>query len=102
MATNRKATKVADAPVKSVRKQITIPPIPSTQALIAGQKPGEQEPTESGVTVDVHIPKQVTLTLDNHTSVTYQPGTDTIPEEHARHWWARANGVKVIGEEDED
>lgn len=101
--TNRVKAKAAAAPAPTARRQINVPPpAPTTQALIAGQKPGDQEPTESGVKLTVLIPKNFTLTLDNHTSISYKAGTDEIPEEHARHWWAVAQGVKVVGEEDEE
>lgn len=41
------------------------------------------------------IPKNFNLTLDDMTVVNYKAGTRDIPVEHAEHWYAKANGVKI-------
>lgn len=45
--------------------------------------------------VTVVVPKQFTLTLDHHHVITYEAGVYEMPEDHASHWFSRANGVKV-------
>lgn len=42
------------------------------------------------------IPKPYTLTLDSGGTVAYSAGTQTMPMEHAMHWWSRAMGVTIF------
>lgn len=91
MVTSRKQV-AADLkkPAASGKPRVSLNP----QAMIAGVDPGFA-PTESGETVTVLIPKNFTLTLDDHTQVSYVAGVDEMPIEHASHWWSVQNGVEV-------
>ena len=46
-------------------------------------------------TVTVVVPRPFTLTLDNFQPVPYEAGVQEMPVDHASHWFARAQGVKV-------
>lgn len=41
------------------------------------------------------IPKAFKLTDDDHNPHTYPVGTYMMPRDHAMHWYAKANGVKL-------
>lgn len=43
----------------------------------------------------VTVPTAFRLALDHHHEIPYQAGTYKMPKEHAEHWWAKANGVKL-------
>jgi hypothetical protein len=40
-------------------------------------------------------PRAFTLTLDDHTKVEVQAGTQELPESIANHWYSKAHGVSV-------
>jgi hypothetical protein len=96
MATNKAkslvapAKKTAPAKTAPAKTRVSLNP----QAMIAGVDPGFT-PTESGEKVTVLIPKPITLTLDDHTQVSYGAGIDEMPIEHANHWWSVQNGVEI-------
>ena len=46
----------------------------------------------------VIIPKPFTLTLDSGGTVAYTAGTQTMPMEHAMHWWSRVQGVTIFNQ----
>lgn len=45
--------------------------------------------------VEVTVPKAFYLTDDNHERHHYPAGTKRMPESHAGHWYAVANGVTI-------
>lgn len=63
----------------------------STPEEVPVVQPHSAEPGK----VTAIIPKDFQLTLDDMTVVKYQAGTHDIPVEHAEHWYAKANGVKI-------
>jgi len=75
---------------EAVKPRVSLNP----QAMIAGYDPGSA-PSESGEMVTVTIPKNYTLTLDDHTQVQYKAGVDEMPIEHANHWWSVQNGIEI-------
>lgn len=89
MARKSIATARTPEPAPVSRRQI------NPAALIATQAGEVRQPTESGETVTVRIPKNFTLTLDDHTQVHYKAGTDEMPIEHAQHWYSQVHGVEV-------
>lgn len=48
--------------------------------------------------VIVTVPKRFRLTLDNHTTITMEPGVQKVGRFIADHWFSKANGVKVFEE----
>lgn len=76
MATNsRSRTKLADTPDSGMSEET--------------HDAAPQDPV-------VIIPKTYTLTLDNGGTVSYSAGTQTMPMEHAMHWWSKASGVTIF------
>ena len=45
--------------------------------------------------VDAIVPKAFKLTLDDHTHVNYEAGTQPMPRTHVEHWFAKAHGVTL-------
>lgn len=71
---------------------------PAGAVAVAGAAPE----VASEVTVTAIVPRPITLRLSEsngtdvtHTEVKYNPGTQQMPLDHATHWWAKANGVRV-------
>ena len=83
------APQQTEEPATISRRQI------NPAALIAAQAGEVRQPTESGETVTVRIPRNFTLTLDDHTQVHYKAGTDEMPIEHAEHWYSKVHGVEI-------
>jgi hypothetical protein len=44
------------------------------------------------------VPKDFTLTLDNHQRVEYRNGTYPMDRSHALHWWSAMQGVEIYEE----
>jgi hypothetical protein len=86
-ATNEKADLVAET---GTRRRII-----NESALIASQAGEVRQPTESGERVTVMIPKNFSLTLEDHSQVHYKAGVDEMPVEHAEHWYTKAMGVEI-------
>lgn len=76
----------------------TVPPgsTPSV-APAADTPPGDGTPVEtaSEVTVTATVPKDFILNVTHDLRVHYKAGVQEMPLDHAEHWWAKANGVKV-------
>lgn len=91
---NPPAAKKAAAAITTPRR--TINPTPVAVSKAASKAAGEvRQPTESGERVTVTIPKNFSLTLDDHSQVHYKAGVDEMPLEHATHWYSQAMGVEV-------
>ena len=56
---------------------------------------------DEGEKVTVVVPKSFVLTLDDHTPVQYHAGVQEMSVDHASHWFARAQGVKVYSPDKE-
>jgi len=91
MARKRKAivSQQTEEPITISRRQI------NPAALIAAQVGEVRQPTESGEMVTVRIPRNFTLTLDDHTQVHYKAGIDEMPIEHAEHWYSKVHEVEI-------
>lgn len=48
--------------------------------------------------VVVEVPNRFKLTLPSGKVETINPGSQTMPLEWAEHWYAKANGVKIVGQ----
>lgn len=57
----------------------------------------EVDPDDEMVTAIV--PKGFRLTLDDHSEVVINAGTQELPLSQASHWFAKANGVQVYDPE---
>lgn len=53
----------------------------------------KRDPAYEADLVDVVVPRDFPLTLDDHTRVHVPAGFQSMPHEWASHWFARANGV---------
>lgn len=60
---------------------------------------GDRDTSGDGEKVTVVVPKAYQLTLDDHSPVRYEMGTQEMPVNHAAHWFSRAMGVKVYSPE---
>jgi len=94
VASSKPAAKSASAappPAAAPTRRVGI----NMSALIASQAGEVKQPTESGDKVTVLIPKDFTLTLEDHREVKYKAGVDEMPVEHADHWYSKAMGVEI-------
>lgn len=65
----------------------------------AGHLLGKIEEQAAHITkVIVTVPKRFRLTLDNHTTITIEPGVQKVEQFIANHWFSKANGVKIFEE----
>lgn len=78
------AARLANEPVQKV--------LGDTHSAIAGHELGGDE--LDGDTVTMLFPVKVTLTLDNHNSITFGPGVNEVPEELQDHWYLKSHGVQ--------
>ena len=67
-----------------------------TKLADAGAAPTTTEDQAVQADPIVVIPKPFTLTLDSGGTVAYTAGTQTMPMEHAMHWWSRVQGVTIF------
>lgn len=73
---------------------------PKTRARIVTDLPdgpqGEEHvPARKEVMVTANVPKGFRLTLDDGTQLAYSIGAQLMPQSHAEHWYAQANGVTI-------
>jgi len=88
----RARTQDAEAPITR-RGRVAVPAEPK-----ADEAPEQAPETSDEVEmVTAIVPKAFHLTLDHHRSVTYEPGTQDMPRDHAEHWFAKAHGVEIYG-----
>lgn len=94
----RKQIQVARA-AKVARKQEEVPALTrrtiNPEALNASPDAPAPEVVDSDARVTVKIPKNYSLTLENHQQVHYKAGIDEMPLNHAEHWYSKAMGVEV-------
>lgn len=89
--------KSVQAPRGKVRKSIE-PEAPVINLKSHAEVTEAAKAAASGMVTAV-VPKRFELTRDHHVPVIYKAGTQKMPRSDAEHWFAKAQGVTIFGED---
>lgn len=73
----------------------TVDPLAVMSRAVAGYQAGEN-PADAEPKVTVDVPRDFNLTDDGHLVTSYKAGRQKMPRSHAEHFYAKANGVRVV------
>jgi len=96
---SKAASDLASPPSPTQEQLHTANDAPGAGGLEAGAavvQPRKRTKLKSEVLYKVSVPKAFNLQLDDGSMVRYEAGTETMLDEHAEHWYAKANGVEIV------
>jgi hypothetical protein len=97
-ASKKAASETTQRRARTEESQAAAPAAPAKQS--DPQHPADAQPElkprrKKVEMVSVSVPRLFHLTDDENQRHTYSPGIQDMPLDHAKHWYAEANGVEI-------